>query len=497
MMTARQSFLFGIILAVYFAAGVLFAVLTPPWQAPDEPAHFNYVRYLSLHTGFPELVTGCYDQNYLAQLTSEKFPPDLPVDTICYEYHQPPLYYLQATPIFAVSSGSLLVMRLFSVMLGAGVVVLAFVIARTVFPGQPAVAFGAMAFVAFVPMHVAMLSSVNNDALAELILATILLLLLRRLMHNLESARHNVVLGIVLGLGLLAKTTVYIAVPLTAATLLLATFTARRHPETNPWPALVKHGVVIFGIALLIGLPWYVRNAGVYGNFDILGLGRHNEVVVGQLRTADYLAQVGWQPYLLEAGRTTFHSFWGQFGWMAVPMDRRTYRLLEVLVVAAGVGLGIYLAGQWKKTAPGPRLSGRQWQALVLLALAVGFMLLAYGWYNLSFKQLQGRYLFPGLIPVGIFVSLGLRQILSPQVGWWLVGGLAAALALIAAESLRQGGLDKWAVLILGAFLAAALARQFLPRYSAILTGGLFAACFIGLALLALASPFWFIQPYL
>ncbi len=58
-----------------------------------------------------------------------------------------------------------------------------------------------MAFVAFGPMHVAMLASVNNDALAELILAALLLLLTRRLLASGQSTTWNdITLGILLGL---------------------------------------------------------------------------------------------------------------------------------------------------------------------------------------------------------------------------------------------------------------------------------------------------------
>ena len=71
------------ILATYLVAGTLYATLTPPWQAPDEPAHYNYIRYLTTQSGFPELVADCYNQDYLTELTSRRFPPELSIDNIC------------------------------------------------------------------------------------------------------------------------------------------------------------------------------------------------------------------------------------------------------------------------------------------------------------------------------------------------------------------------------------------------------------------------------
>ena len=43
----------ALILVLYLGLAALFATLTPAWQAPDEPAHYNYVRYLAEKTPFP------------------------------------------------------------------------------------------------------------------------------------------------------------------------------------------------------------------------------------------------------------------------------------------------------------------------------------------------------------------------------------------------------------------------------------------------------------
>ncbi len=348
----RSPFLF-LILAIYLLAGVLFATFTPAWQSPDEPAHYNYIRYLARQSSFPELVSRCYNQAYLEQLKADRFPPELPLENVCYEFHQPPLYYLLLAPFFSLSGGSLLVLRLGSVLLGAGVVALAWGIARTIFPHTPSVFYGTAAFVAFTPMHVAMLASVNNDALAELILATLLFLLTRRVMFpGRVAVRRDIVLGILLGLGLITKTTVYIAVPLVGVALWLAAKSRQgsrgageQRGKGVDWPVLVRQGLIVYGVALAIALPWYLRNTALYGNLDILGLVRHDAVVVGQLRTADLLAQVGWLAYLQSFFTTTFHSFWGQFGWMAVPMSERVYLALTLLTAMAFVG---FLVGIWR-----------------------------------------------------------------------------------------------------------------------------------------------------
>jgi 4-amino-4-deoxy-L-arabinose transferase-like glycosyltransferase len=429
------------------------------------------------------------------------------IDNICYEFHQPPLYYLLGAPVFVLSSASLPIMRFLSMaLLGGGVVILAFLIGRTIFPEQPAIAYGTMAFVAFVPMHLTILSSINNDTLAELVLAAILLILTQRLMAGNDPAQddqsrpyfqNNVLLGILLGLGLGTKATVYITIPLVAVVLWWTSMKTR--DRDRDWTGLAKQAVVIYGLALLIILAWYIRNAIVYGHFDILGLKRHNAIVIGQLRTAGYLADVGLLQYLSNLFITTFHSFWGQFGWMAVPMDGRVYLGLSLLTLIAGGGL----IGFWRRVRspwadqPEDRLAHRQRRALGLMGLTLLLTALAYIWYNLTFVQFQGRYLFPALIPLAIFFTLGLNEALSRRWMWWLVAGLGIVLGWVVIASLLRGELDKWAVLITGLTLALTAGRALLTRYRLIPTAWLITACYSALGLLALLSPFWFIVPHL
>jgi 4-amino-4-deoxy-L-arabinose transferase-like glycosyltransferase len=331
------------IITLYLLIGVLYAVYTPAWQAPDEPAHYNYVRYLAENGRFPVLRHGDYPHAYLEQIKAARFPPKMPIEPIRYEFWQPPLYYVLATPIYQLFDGSLVPLRLLSVVLGAGVVFLAYAIALAIRPGDTTLALAVAAFVAFVPMHLTMMASVNNDALAELLLASVVLLLIRLTREPGDKDRTSpgltslVIIGLLLGLGLVTKATVYVAIPL-ALIALLAT-------ERRPMP-LAQRVLALFLPALALAIPWYVRNIAVYGWPDLLGIQNHDAVVVGQLRTADYLSSVGWATYLKNFVTITFHSFWGQFGWMAVPMDRRIYLALGLLSALMLLGFVLFV---WRR----------------------------------------------------------------------------------------------------------------------------------------------------
>jgi 4-amino-4-deoxy-L-arabinose transferase-like glycosyltransferase len=498
------------ILLLYVVLATLYAVYTPRWQAPDEPAHYNYIRYVAQTGTFPVLHMGDYPHAYLEQIKAARFPSNMSINSIRYEYHQPPLYYALAAIVFSVTWGALLPLRLLSVFLGIGIVLLAYLIVRRVFPDWPALALGTAAFVAFVPQHLATVAQVGNDVFAELLLALAFLMLVTWLTEADNGAALDdrvrvaspatdqpavqgsnplriVALGVVVGLILITKTTAYIAAPLALGVVLWDGW-RRRVP-------LVQAGLnaLLFGIpALLLALPWYLRDIDVYGWPDFLGLRTHDNVVVGQLRTADFLAQQGWGAYLERLVTFTFKSFWGVFGWLGVFMDSRVYTGLALMCLVVAGGLLLH-EGQVRRAGalrPGQRY------ALRLLAISALLTLLTYAGYNMQFVQHQGRYLFTALIPVAIAFGLGWHEALMSARNARLVASLLvlAAAAVAIWGSVVAHALPKWpvALALAGALLLAL--RPFVPRR---LDGLLFSLPYVALPLLALYALFGAIVPQL
>lgn len=485
----------GLILVFYLLIGGLYAVYTPPWQAPDEPAHYNYVRHLAERGDFPVLRPGDYPHAYLEQIKAAGFPPDMSVDPIRYESWQPPLYYLLAVPVYRLWGGALIPLRLFSLALGAGIIIAAYAIGLTVRPDDGHLALGTAAFVAFVPMHLTVMASVNNDSLAELLLAVVVLRLLSCFRRPTVGFRSLAMTGLLLGLGLLTKATIYyVALPLVVVALVLHDGRPRR---------LTQQLVAMLGPAFCMAMPWYVRNVIVYGWPDLLGTMNHERVVIGQLRTGDYVAQVGWVTYLRNLVTTTFHSFWGQFGWMAVPMDHRTYLALGLLSALAVIGWillvwrdkgqprrGICSGVPGEENRPGPGAS----RMAALLGLWLLFTVFGYLVYNTTFVQFQGRYLFPALVPIGLLAVLGWRMALSRRWAW--IGGSVCGLITVGEGIIQglKGSVDKWAMVIGGGATGALFARG---RFPASWDDWITAVPLVGLAGLSVYSLFAFIVPHL
>ncbi|MEJ5199440.1 MAG: glycosyltransferase family 39 protein, partial [Anaerolineae bacterium] len=438
------------IVVLYSLLGALFAVRTPAWQAPDEPAHYNYIRFVATTGGFPVLQMGDYPHAYLEEIKSRKFPAELSIEPIRYEFHQPPLYYALLAPIYRLVQGALLPMRLCSVLLGAGVVLMAYAIARRLAPRRADLSLATAAFVAFLPQHLATVAQVGNDVLAELLFAVVLYFLIGwTLRPERQGGRALFVLGSVLGLILITKTTAYIAVPLVGGVLIWHWWRARANLRR-----IAVDAALIVGPTALIALPWYARNLAIYGWPDFLGLIRHDQIVVGQMRTGEFLAQMGWGVYLRRAVEFTFKSFWGVFGWLGVFMDSRIYFALALFSGLAAAGAA------WRALSDVSRLTldAPFRRALVLLSASVLLTLLTYVWYNAQFVQHQGRYLFTALIPLALAVAAGWDAAVTPRVGRFLAVGLGVLVVALAAWGiLSRAGLPKWPLAITIAWAAGML----------------------------------------
>jgi hypothetical protein len=439
------------IIAAYLAIGFQYALLTPAWQVPDEPAHYNHIRFIAEHGALPVLNVGDYDQAYLSQLTSQGFPPELSVDSVNYESWQPPLYYLLASPVFLAFEGALLPLRVFSLLLGAGVIVFAFLAVREASGNHKELPLLAAGFIAFIPQHVAMMAGVNNDSLSELLIAIGLWLILRA--NRRGPGLDDQVLGYVIGLAFVTKSQAYVLAPVAGLMLI---FRWRRNqslisnsPITNN-KLLLTHLIATFLPALLIGSLMWWRNITVYGWPDFMAAIQHDQVVADQPRTSQWLAEFGATEVTRRFFQTTFQSFWGQFGWMGVVMDGRVYMVLLVYTVFLIGGLVI---SYWRnRELENSLISNPPISNYYLLLVSALLTLGLYLYYNLSYVQHQGRYLFPALIPVGLAAAAGLSgwggilSRLTRRDMSWVVG----AVALIAMATLDVFALYRFIVPALG-----------------------------------------------
>lgn len=395
------------ILLIYAALGLLYAINTPKWQMPDEPAHFNYIRHIAETGALPVLQPGDFKADYLEQIKAAKFPATMSIDAIRYEAYQPPLYYLSATPVYLIVRGfgidaTVIALRLFSVVLGVIVLLVAFNIVREIFPDDNWLALATVGLMATVPQHIAVSASISNDLAAELALILILWLAVKRVKNEFGDLRFAILGGILFGAALLTKTTAYVP---GAALLALAEIA-----HNGRWSAVIGQLLKLFALALLIAAPMFLRGALAYGITDPLGIARHDAIVVGQLTTTQAITEAGLKSVVLKFGVVTFKSFWAQFGWMGVLVNDRIYVALAILCTTAWLGFALYVLRICRHREL--LTEAQPWRIGLLIVLLV-VTIVDYIGYNFKFFQPQGRYLFPALISITFFLIVGLRELIA------------------------------------------------------------------------------------
>jgi hypothetical protein len=316
----------------------------------------------------------------------------------------PPLYYLLVALLLAPFSRcdlitQLHILRLGSVLLGTLTVLVAYLTAQALFPEDASCQLAIPAFIGFLPMHAFITSSVNNDSLAELLVSLVIYSLLRILKNGLSWQR---VMSIVclLASGLLTKRTTTFAIPLAVLTILLYCLRAKplklaptSEACRGPLHRLRKWGMWLL-IASATGLGLWTLTRVPFRYFHLL------------------LEPQGYAPTALRTHvlsfLLTFASFWANFGWMNVPLDLRWYAALAVFSLLAVCGLGFFAIRVMRGTET---LETWQRRALLMLLLAVVLIFAqTLGLIIVRGIHQQGRYLFPALIPLAVFFTVGLQE---------------------------------------------------------------------------------------
>jgi 4-amino-4-deoxy-L-arabinose transferase-like glycosyltransferase len=418
-----------VILALYLALAVGYNLATPFGAPPDERPHAVYVEHLATRGSLPVLRREQRE---------------------AYEAHQPPLYYFLCVPAWWASRalpagdpGGIWprekTLRLVSTLIGAAGLLLIARLARRICAREEALTLGAMAFAAFLPMRLATAAAVGNDLLAELIFTATLLLLAASIREGV-TARRTLSLGVVLGLGLLSKSTCYLLFPVAALGLALAASKDEYAGGKRPSPVWRFLGAAAgaFAVALLVGGWWLARNERLYG--EVFVARTFERYFQDTARPEFFLRRMTFAEYLLFLViPLTFRSFWGVFGHMQISMGTLTpapfmppswlYPLLVLPTLASVAGLARAYARRREMEAGARAL----WGLLVVTWLLVAAAFLR---FNTAFFQAQGRYLFPAMAPIALLFTLGLQSLGPRRWAGRVALGTAGAMLLLALYAL-------------------------------------------------------------
>jgi 4-amino-4-deoxy-L-arabinose transferase-like glycosyltransferase len=376
----RPGFTIGILVCAALCIRLAFVFLLPPTQTVsfrleglnDEASHLNYVHYLAQHRQFPV-------QRHHAR-EKDSFVRNE------FEYYQAPVYYLLGAALESVvgKNNSLLACRLLSFLFGAlSLLVIKRIFSSLSFPA--AFGNGAVLFTAFLPTHAYFCSVASNDALSWL-LALLLTLEMAGLcvaegaFGSKKLWRSALYSGLLLGIGMLTKTSLLLFVPVVAGIFLYRFFVSRNRQWLSALAAVLCIAAVLAG-------PWYLRNLQVYGSlfaFDV-GNGPPQFFLFSAHQFVRFL-------------KLALYCFW--FPMQHVPPSHAVGAMLwcEVIIMLANGALFAAYAVSKKRIA--------LWE--IFLAGLLLLNIAAYINYNLHWDNADGRFLFPSLAALLVFFCVPL-----------------------------------------------------------------------------------------
>lgn len=354
---------------------LFFLFFTPTFYAPDEQAHFNYVKHLYENRSFP------------VQTTKTGAP------TNDWEYYQPPLYYLASAPIYGASKisfngdhhSSVQLIRLFSILLWSINAVLALKVLDNLRVKNAFVRTFVISMISFLPTYAYLSSVINNDNLLITLGGAILYMLSRK-----ESLSSSIAMGVVLGLALLTKLTAIIYLPAIAVIFFL-----RWIRKSMSFSFAGLHLILILLLAGAVASPWYVRNLIVYGDITVEKIAN----VRAHWPSTSYALR-----FIQHYMRESFWSVAGIRNNISFLPKAGTY--LSYLALA-GLLYGLLL----RKREMRDFLVGEGASFLIATALAIVANIVLVLRFGLLYAQGQGRFLFPMLIPISLLLAIGVRML--------------------------------------------------------------------------------------
>lgn len=447
------------------ASGAAWAIVTPTFQVPDEPAHYAYVQYIGetgkLPGASPELPAYSDEQtaaidaigsnalvgraNNRVRESSPDFASALEDSTALDSGNgggqtgaspQPPLYYALAALPYRASSWAplpvqVLVLRLFSVLLLAATAVIVALVVRELFPSFVWAPFVAGVVVALQPMIGFISAGATPEAMMDLVAVGLVLAVVRGLKRPTVGAA--VAIGLFGGAGSVTKITLVALVPAAGLAVGLVAKRLRTVGRTGEARRAAVLGILALGALPFAYCVWtFSVGRGLFPPGASPGLLPADQI--GSASAREFLSYT-WQLYLPRAPwqvdqfayfplqETWIFGWLGRYGWLDYGIDGwlRDFGMYAIAFFAA---LAVSGAIRHREA-----LRARKAELAVLVVMTSGLaVVIAAGGYqyqrNTGLPFEQARYLFPLAALYGalaVLAALGVGARLRPAIIWLLL----------------------------------------------------------------------------
>jgi len=390
--------LFLILLSIYiFLTGLVWAVVVPYNEAPDEYTHFDVANFMEQNRRLP--VFG-QDEN----MGVSKF--EIPGVTLKYNASysaMPPLAYLWQATFISLGKGNkaYLLARFADIILGIASSWVAFKLSKSLFKSfSLRAAFTVVGVIT--PQVLFSFSYVNSDAIL-LLFSFVLWYWLVRLWTKTVNIYEALGLGLSLGLATLTRYNVAPLVILVVVAFLITILKSFVKRQIS-----LKKGLFIilatFFTSVITGGWWYLRNLVLYHDLSVTQQfwQTYHQIYPfnDHLNSWQILTRTDWL-------WRNWQSIWGVFGWNSILMPDLIYKILlgfGALAIIFLLVLWVNLNYQEKTVV---FFSGLLLLSLVILSL----------WQSQTYAfQPQGRYLFPAWPGLVYLLVKGWQQVLPLKI---------------------------------------------------------------------------------
>jgi 4-amino-4-deoxy-L-arabinose transferase-like glycosyltransferase len=422
--------------------GLIWSIITPPLQGPDEPAHFANVQHfcengssvpMGLHHKYSKELHQASDllklnkikfnESYTFYFTDSERESvlsminDIPLadrressDVRNPAGHYPPLYYLVGSIGYYLFYDHNIIdrlwgVRLVTVFITMMTILVTYFLATLFFPDDIICARLASCLMLLHPMSAFLGSCVNCDTML-IFVSTVMILLFMLMIRKGATWKLQAGISICIALGLLTKPTFSAMIPLWP----LAFYISCRRHELERKKA-VLHWIFIVG-ALLITIVFYrfLGEDHIKIYFRALEIGKNDH----SLSFWKYL----WITFLnlirpwTTMGKRILTSYWANFGWKDSPFPFFGIYLFALFLTIAAIVIVIIRI----RKSDRPWYGG--WNGFMSFALLgswlfyLGIIIIGYAIAHQAWRSgnLQGRYFFPTLSLHMIIMSAGLVQ---------------------------------------------------------------------------------------
>jgi Flp pilus assembly protein TadD len=399
---------------------------TPAASGFDAPQHLQYVTYIQDHHRLPDAREG-------------------------WEMFQPPLYYVLCAKLLdlgrwkALEPSGMMLLRFLSLAIGAANLALVFAGLRLIFPGDWRKPLAGLALAAFLPAQIFLLHYTTNETLSAMFVTAALCLGLHLLRATQPWRGWFGVLGIVLGLALLSKSSAILAVPPILGALAVKLI-LRRERGVRAWLGEIGAPLLIcvamsgwhylklwrnFGNPLIGGWDpkvvaswWQTKGFQTPGYYFSFGDSLTRPFFSGMRGFWDAFYTTLWGDGLL-GGKI---DVWGRPPW--------NYDLMAAGFVLALVPTALVLTGLVRALTASFRAASLIWLMLIGLGWLFAFAILHMSLMVPSYAHTKAFFGLPALLPFCALGALGFEFwagrgkaagcVLGVVLGIWLVNVYAS-----------------------------------------------------------------------